>query len=53
MPTARKESAVQELRDRLATAKSLFLTDYQGLTVDEITKRCAANYAKTAARIPS
>ena len=38
MPTARKESAVQELRDRLAGAKNLFLTDYQGLTVDEITK---------------
>ena len=38
MPTARKESAVQELRDRLAAAKNLFLTDYQGLTVDEITK---------------
>lgn len=38
MPTARKESSVQELRDRLAAAKNLFLTDYQGLTVDEITK---------------
>ena len=38
MPTARKETAVQELRDRLAAAKNLFLTDYQGLTVDEITK---------------
>jgi len=37
MPTQRKETAVQELRDRLATAKNLFLTDYQGLTVDEIT----------------
>src|SRR5579864_8758589 len=38
MPTARKETAVQELRDRLAAAKNLFLTDYKGLTVDEITK---------------
>ncbi len=38
MPTARKESAVQELRDRLAGSQSLFLTDYAGLTVEEITK---------------
>jgi large subunit ribosomal protein L10 len=38
MPTARKESAVQELRDRLAAAHNLFLTDYKGLTVEEITK---------------
>lgn len=38
MPTARKETAVAELRNRLAGAPNLFLTDYQGLTVDEITK---------------
>ncbi|HUY10890.1 MAG TPA: 50S ribosomal protein L10 [Candidatus Dormibacteraeota bacterium] len=38
MPTARKEAAVRELRDRLAGSQSLFLTNYQGLTVDEITK---------------
>ncbi|MBV8116506.1 MAG: 50S ribosomal protein L10 [Candidatus Eremiobacteraeota bacterium] len=38
MPTARKEDAVKELRDRLAAAQNLFLTDYKGLTVDEITK---------------
>jgi large subunit ribosomal protein L10 len=38
MPTVRKETAVQQLRDRLAAAQNLFLTDYQGLTVDEITK---------------
>jgi large subunit ribosomal protein L10 len=38
MPTARKENAVKELRDRLAAAGNLFLTDYQGLTVDEITR---------------
>ncbi|MEO6836009.1 MAG: 50S ribosomal protein L10 [Candidatus Tumulicola sp.] len=38
MPTARKETAVKELRDRLAASPNLFLTDYQGLTVDEITK---------------
>jgi large subunit ribosomal protein L10 len=38
MPTARKESAVQELRERLAGAPNLFLTDYAGLTVEEITR---------------
>jgi large subunit ribosomal protein L10 len=38
MPTARKETAVQQLRDRCAASKNLFLTDYHGLTVDEITK---------------
>src|SRR5689334_21418192 len=38
MPTARKEAAIGELAERLAAAKSLFLTDYAGLTVSEITK---------------
>jgi large subunit ribosomal protein L10 len=38
MPTAKKEAAVQELRDRLAASQNLFLTDFQGLTVGEITK---------------
>lgn len=38
MPTARKETTVAKLRDRLAAAQNLFLTDYQGLTVEEITK---------------
>jgi large subunit ribosomal protein L10 len=38
MPTAQKEAAVQQLRDRLAESKNLFLTDFQGLTVDDITK---------------
>jgi large subunit ribosomal protein L10 len=37
MPTARKETAVQELRDRLAESQNLFLTDFAGLTVEEIT----------------
>jgi len=37
MPTARKEAAVQELRDRLAGSQNLFLTDFAGLTVEEIT----------------
>jgi len=38
MPTARKEASVAELTEKLAAAKSLFFTDYQGLTVAEITK---------------
>ncbi len=38
MPTARKEEAVRELRDRLAASQNLFLTDFAGLTVEEITK---------------
>jgi large subunit ribosomal protein L10 len=38
MPTARKEATVGELSERLAGAKNLFLTDYAGLTVEEITK---------------
>ena len=38
MPTARKEAAVQELRDRLAGSQNLFLTDFAGLSVEEITK---------------
>ncbi|MBV8582753.1 MAG: 50S ribosomal protein L10 [Candidatus Eremiobacteraeota bacterium] len=38
MPTARKETAVRELRERLAASRNLFLTDYAGLTVEEITK---------------
>ena len=38
MPTARKEAAIGELAEKLAAAKNLFLTDYSGLTVDEITR---------------
>jgi large subunit ribosomal protein L10 len=38
MPTAKKERAVAELRERLGASQNLFLTDYTGLTVDEITK---------------
>ncbi|HEY1681088.1 MAG TPA: 50S ribosomal protein L10 [Candidatus Tumulicola sp.] len=38
MPTARKETSVQELRERLAGSPNLFLTDYQGLTVEDITR---------------
>ncbi len=38
MPTAKKEAAVIEIRDLLAVSPNLFLTDYAGLTVEEITK---------------
>jgi large subunit ribosomal protein L10 len=38
MPTAKKEATIDELRDRIANAPNLFLTDYVGLTVAEITK---------------
>jgi large subunit ribosomal protein L10 len=38
MPTTRKEAAVGELEKRLAASQNLFLTDYAGLTVEEITK---------------
>ena len=38
MPTARKEAAIGELAKRLAASQTLFLTDYAGLTVSEITK---------------
>ncbi len=38
MPTARKEAAIADLAEKLAAAKSLFLTDYTGLTVDQITR---------------
>ena len=38
MPTARKEAAIGELAAKLAAAKSLFLTDYSGLTVEQITR---------------
>jgi len=38
MPTARKEAAIGELAKRLAASQTLFLTDYSGLTVSDITK---------------
>ena len=38
MPTAKKEATVEELRGRLASAKNLFLTDYAGLSVQDITR---------------
>jgi large subunit ribosomal protein L10 len=38
MPTAKKEATVEELRGRLKTAKNLFLTDYAGLSVQDISR---------------
>jgi len=38
MPTAKKEATIDELRERIATAKNLFFTNYAGLTVEEISK---------------
>ena len=38
MPTAKKEATIEELRERIAKSPNLFLTDYAGLTVAEITK---------------
>jgi large subunit ribosomal protein L10 len=38
MPTARKGAAIAALSEKLAGAKNLFLTDYAGLTVTDITK---------------
>jgi large subunit ribosomal protein L10 len=38
VPTAKKEATIEELRERIASAKNLFFTNYAGLTVQEITK---------------
>ena len=38
MPTAKKETTIEELRKRIAASPNLFLTDYAGLSVAEITK---------------
>jgi large subunit ribosomal protein L10 len=38
MPTLKKEQTIEELRQRLASAKYLFFTNYAGLTVQEIGK---------------
>ena len=38
MPTAKKEAAIGELKERIAGAGNLFFTDYAGLTVEEITR---------------
>ena len=38
MPTAKKEATIEELREKIASAKNLFFTNYTGLTVEQITK---------------
>lgn len=38
MPTAKKDAAIADLREQIANAKTLFFTDYAGLTVAEITR---------------
>ncbi|HEY8312857.1 MAG TPA: 50S ribosomal protein L10 [Candidatus Baltobacteraceae bacterium] len=38
MPTAKKETAVAELKGRLEESDNLFFTNYAGLTVEAITK---------------
>lgn len=38
MPTAKKEATIEELRQKLASSKNLFFTNYAGLSVEEITK---------------
>ncbi|MGZ3496156.1 MAG: 50S ribosomal protein L10 [Vulcanimicrobiaceae bacterium] len=38
MPTAKKEAAVAELKERLNESSNLFFTKYAGLTVEDITK---------------
>jgi large subunit ribosomal protein L10 len=38
MPTAKKEATIEELRKRLGESKHLFFTNYNGLTVEDVTK---------------
>ena len=38
MPTAKKDATIEALRERIAGSKNMFFTDYQGLTVEDITK---------------
>ena len=38
MPTAKKEAAIAALQKKLSAASNLFLTDYTGLTVEQITR---------------
>jgi large subunit ribosomal protein L10 len=38
MPTAKKEATIEELREKIASAKNLFFTNFAGLTVEQITK---------------
>ncbi|HTW82835.1 MAG TPA: 50S ribosomal protein L10 [Candidatus Sulfotelmatobacter sp.] len=38
MPTAKKEATIDQLREQIASSKNLIFTNFQGLTVEEITK---------------
>src|SRR5262245_65217908 len=38
MPTAAKEATVAELREELANAKTMIVSEYRGLTVKEIAE---------------
>ena len=38
MPTAKKETTIEELKQRISASPNMFFTDYAGLTVAEITK---------------
>ncbi len=38
MPTAKKQTAITELKERIAGSGNLFFTNYAGLTVEEITR---------------
>ena len=38
MPTAKKEATIEQLREKIASAKNLFFTNYTGLSVEQITK---------------
>lgn len=37
MPTAEKETLVQEMSDRLSGVKSIYLADFSGMTVEKVT----------------
>jgi large subunit ribosomal protein L10 len=37
MPTAEKESLVQDLTERLSGVKSMYLADFSGMTVEKVT----------------
>jgi large subunit ribosomal protein L10 len=46
MPTAEKESLVEDMTGRLSGAKSLYLADFSGMTVEKVTAlraRCRAS----------
>jgi large subunit ribosomal protein L10 len=38
MPTAKKEAAIVELKERIARSGNLFFTNYAGLSVEDITR---------------